>query len=130
MKTIKLSVELTLLVKMIQQDLGLNDSKFELKGINWDKFRKSCAYHGMRSLVFEANQKQFVLPDQIAKQFKRFTKQRAKQYFDNAIEIKRLYDLFSEAGIQPILLKGTLYTTLLYQNRMLRESADIDFLFQ
>jgi len=130
MKTLKLSVELALLVKMIQQDLGLNDSKFETKGINWDKFRKSCAYHGMRSLVFEANQKQFVLPDQIAKQFKRFTKQRAKQYFDNAIEIKRLYNLFSEAGIQPTLLKGTLYTTLLYQNRMLRESADIDFLFQ
>jgi hypothetical protein len=130
MKTIKLSVELTLLVKMIQQDLGLIDSKFDTKGINWDKFRKSCAYHGMRSLAFEANQKQFVLPDQIAKQFRRFTKQRAKQYFDNAIEIKRLYDLFSEAGIQPTLLKGTLYTTLLYQNRMLRESADIDFLFQ
>lgn len=129
MKTVKLSVELRLMVQMVQQELCQIDSVFITKDIQWDKFRKSCTYHGMRSFVFSANQKQPILPDEMAKQFRNFTQQRAKQNFNQVIEIKRLYDLFTAAGIHVALLKGTLYTTLLYQNRMLRESNDIDFLF-
>jgi hypothetical protein len=130
MKPIPLSSELRLLVQMIQQELLQVDSTFDLEGINWDKFRKSCAYHGMRHMAFSANQKQDVLPENLNNQYKKFAQQRAKSNLDNVIEIKRLYALFEKEDLHPVLLKGALYTQLLYQNKLLRESTDIDFMFK
>jgi hypothetical protein len=84
----------------------------------------------MRLLVFVANQKQSVLPDQMAMQLKHYSQRRAKKNLVDVLEIKRLYDLFTKEGIHPSLLKGVLFTSLLYQNQILRESSDIDFLFE
>jgi hypothetical protein len=130
MKTEKLSVELRLIIQMIQQELWHVDVTFETKGIDWNRFSKSGAYHGMRLLVFVANQKQSVLPDQMAMQLKHYSQRRAKKNLVDVLEIKRLYDLFTKEGIHPSLLKGVLFTSLLYQNQILRESSDIDFLFE
>ena len=130
MKTVKLSVELRLLVQMVQQELWQVNIPFDTKGINWDTFSKSCAYHGLRSLAFSADQKQSVLPDQMADQLRNFTQHRAQNNLQDVLEFKRLYDLFTKEGIHPTLLKGVLFTTLLYQNQVLRESYDIDFLFK
>ena len=127
---IQLSAELHVLVQMVQQELCQNDTRFDIAKIDWHKFRKNSTYHGLRPIVFAANQKQSILPEQIRNQFKNFTQRRAWQNLENVIEIKRLYDLFIEQGIKPVLLKGVLFTTLLYQNQVLREGTDIDFLFQ
>lgn len=130
MKAVQLSSELRLLVQMVQQELLQVDSPFLLEGVNWEKFKKSCAYHGMRHVAFSADQKQSVLPNKLSNHYRQFAQQRAKSNLDNVVEIKRLYALFEKEGIYPILLKGALYTHLLYQNRLLRESTDIDFLFK
>jgi hypothetical protein len=130
MKAFQLSSELRLLVQMVQQELLQVDSTFDLEGINWDKFSKVCAYHGMRHLAFSADQKQNVLPFRLSNQYKQFAHNRAKSNLDNVIEIKRLYALFEKENIHPVLLKGALFTQLLYQNKLLRESTDIDFLFK
>jgi hypothetical protein len=130
MKMVKLSAELHLLVQMLQQEICQKETVFDTSNVNWDKFRKNCTYHGMRSLAFVANQKQSVLQEQLAIQFKNFSQRRVRQNLENVIEIKRLYDLFEKEGIQPALLKGLLFTSELYQNKVLREGSDIDFLFK
>ncbi len=126
----KLSVELRLLAQMVKQELCQNDAAFDIEGIDWETFHKTCSYHNMRSLAFVANQKQSVLPEQLAKKYQNFTKWRASKNLENVIEIKRLYDLFTREGIHPVLLKGMLFTATLYQNQTLREGSDIDFLFK
>jgi hypothetical protein len=125
----QLSKEVSLLVQMVRQELLQVETTFDSSGIDWTKFRKTCAYHGMRHIAFSAHGKQKVLPDELAAQYKHFTLNRSKIHFEQIVEIKRLYDLFTRAGLQPILLKGLLFTHLLYKNKLLRESADIDFLF-
>jgi hypothetical protein len=130
MKPIQLSPELRLLVQMVQQELLNQEIFFEVGQINWDKFRTTCSYHGMRHFAFSANQKQEVLPSKLATLYQKFAQQRAKSNLDNVIEIKRLYGLFEKNGIFPVLLKGSLFSQLLYQNKLLRESTDIDFLFK
>ena len=85
MKTVKLSVELRLLVQMVQQELWQVNIPFDTKGINWDTFSKSCAYHGLRSLAFSADQKQSVLPDQMADQLRNFTQHRAQNNLQDVL---------------------------------------------
>ena len=126
----QLSIELRLLVQMVKQELLQIDSTFETEGIQWDKFRKACAYHGMRHMAYSANLKQVVLPAPLALKYKKFTQQRAKNNLGNIHEINHLYELFIQEGIYPVLLKGLLFTELLYDNKVLRESTDIDFLFK
>lgn len=130
MGKIQLSAELRLMIQMVQQELLGRSVEFPIAEIDWVKFRKACAYHGMRHMAFSANQKQNVLPENVSNQYKKFAQQRAKSNLDNVVEIKRLYTLFEKEGLRPILLKGALYTQLLYQNKLLRESTDIDFLFK
>jgi hypothetical protein len=130
MGTIQLSSELRLLIQMVQQEMLGRSVEFPIAEIDWVKFRKGCAYHGMRHMAFSANQKQDVLPENLSNQYKKFAQQRAKSNLDNVVEIKRLYTLFEKKGLHPVLLKGALYTQLLYQNKLLRESTDIDFLFK
>ncbi|MFM6947692.1 MAG: nucleotidyltransferase family protein, partial [Aquirufa sp.] len=129
-KVLTLSRELALLVQMVQQEILQVNSTFKVDGINWPKFKKACAYHGMRHVAFSANQQQAVLPTNLSHFYQKFAQQRAKSNLDNVLEIKRLYTLFENEGISPLLLKGALYTQLLYQNKLLRESTDIDFLFK
>ncbi|MHA8051761.1 nucleotidyltransferase domain-containing protein [Aquirufa sp. ROCK-SH2] len=129
-KVLALSRELALLVQMVQQEILQVNSTFKVDGINWPKFKKACAYHGMRHVAFSANQQQAVLPTNLSHFYQKFAQQRAKSNLDNVLEIKRLYTLFENEGISPLLLKGALYTQLLYQNKLLRESTDIDFLFK
>ncbi|MHA8066757.1 nucleotidyltransferase family protein [Aquirufa sp. ROCK2-A2] len=130
MKSLHLSAELRLMIQMVQQEMLGRELDFPKEEIDWDKFKKACAYHGMRHMAFSANQKQAILPEDLKIKYKKFSQKGAKSNFDNVIEIKRLYTLFEKEGLSPVLLKGALYTQLLYQNRLLRESSDIDFLFK
>lgn len=130
MKSLHLSAELRLMIQMVQQEMLGRELDFSKEEIDWDKFKKACAYHGMRHMAFSANQKQAILPENLRNQYRKFAQQRAKCNLDNVVEIKRLCSLFEKEGLSPVLLKGVLYTQLLYQNRLLRESTDIDFLFK
>lgn len=125
-----MSKELELLVQIIKLEVLRIDSKIDTVGIDWNKFRKLCAYHHMRFLVMAANKKQQFLPENLSEQYKKHHQEQTFQHLKNVVEIKRLYDIFIKAEIQPILLKGEIYVKSLFENQLVRESCDIDLLFK
>ncbi len=107
--------------------LGIRREILQGGHLNWDYLLKEANYHRLISLLYY-NLKGFFgfVPDEIKSELEK------KYYavtFSNqklSLELRRLLDVFNNAGIDSIVLKGALLDEVVYPQKGLRPFGDLD----
>jgi Uncharacterised nucleotidyltransferase len=84
---------------------------------------------GIAALCFERVLGRDDLPEGFVARLRRFTRQQAALEIAREFELLRVLALFSDAGLHPLLIKGTALAYTLYSAPHLRSRCDTDLLF-
>ncbi|MDF5691004.1 nucleotidyltransferase family protein [Aquirufa aurantiipilula] len=123
-----ISLELNSLLQIIH---GLNSIEgFQHPDFDLNRFQQLIKYHGIQALVFEQDQKNRFLPENVRHELTQFMQQQVIFNLRYTAESNRLLALFATYNIPILILKGNLFIKRIYQNKLLRSSSDLDVLVQ
>ena len=107
-------------------------SDIDLSKIDWPVFTQMARYHKVRPLlykgIYQANSID-LFPEKMLNQLGLYAKSAVFRNLENARELLRLKPLLDEENIDIIPYKGTVLSQLAYGELGIRESSDIDILF-
>lgn len=99
----------------------------EDNNINWDQVYHLCRVHRIRPIIFNVLFQVKELIDAATFQlYRSFCINFSSRVFSRKTECDRIISLFQQQGINAHQYKGLDFSTLIYKDMSLRESADID----
>jgi hypothetical protein len=130
----KLSKELKILVEsmkvvLLDEEPSYFQTIITAPNIDWERLSRLLAYHQVRPIFYEACKK-INFQNEVVKNVAIYTQRQAIKNLNEVYESKRILKLFADEGIPALPYKGLLFLEKLYQNRCLREIADLDIIVQ
>ncbi len=123
------SKEFQLLIELIKADAESIDLTGPFIDIQWEEFYRLVSYHQLRHMLFAQQILVSQMPMGLQTRLRNFNLNRAKNRIQNQQEILALITLFEESQLNPLLIKGELFSYYTQTNKQIRESTDIDLLF-
>jgi hypothetical protein len=130
----KLSEELKILVEsmkvvLLEEEPSHFQTIITAPNIDWERLYRLSAYHQIRPIFHEACKK-INFQNEVVKNVALYTQRQAIKNLNEVHESRRILKLFADEGIPALPYKGLLFLEKLYQNRCLREIADLDLIVQ
>jgi len=134
-KAIKLNAilpELDLLLRCIDSNRNPNKierlQQFDCSRINWQDFQFLYRSHRVAPMVHGSQEHIHDLPDWVRRELNREFDANQRRIAALNLEISYLHKAFTDAGIQPLLLKGPPLSKQLYGQSYIRDAGDLDWL--